>query len=462
MATSFLQTKLKNGEDVQTEFLAAIKSVGRVAEHVCAFLNSDIGGTLICGVTDDGDPVGITRAAAEAEALQLALAKQITPPALFSATVESVDGKELIVVDVSAGADRPYVVQGGVWLRKGKRTTPADAQSLRAMFAAQADQPERWERRLSASMLPEDLNQDEVVRLRDDARKGGRFDFSGSESNDEILDRLAMRRSGGYTQAADVLFSRDPALRHPQCRVQFAVYESDVAGDNYVDFRSFENPLFRVAADVIDALTRINPVRSQFRAGDIERQDSPRYAVYALREAVINALVHRDYSSYSGSVRVSVHPSRIEIWNTGRLPDGLKPEDLSRTHPSILVNPDIAHAFFMRGLMDKVGRGGQRLAEECRRIGAQPPEWRQVQGGVQLTLFAALGQDRVMGELLNDRQRAFVQKVEAGTLLSLAEYHTRFAQAVSDRQARRDLEDLENYRFVRKEGVGRSTAYRRV
>ena len=461
MATSFLHARLKAGEDAVTEFLRDANSVSRVAEHVCGFLNSENGGMVICGVDVGGTPLGIVNPAAGAEAIQLALAKQVTPPALFSATTEEIDGKTVIVVDVPSGPDRPYVVQGGVWLRRGKRTTPADSQALRAIFAAQAEQPERWERRISSSMLPEDLGEDEIVRLRDDAHRGGRFDFSGNESAEMVLARLAMTRPGGFTQAADVLFSKSPALRHPQIRVQFIVYESDVAGDRYEDFRLFEGPLFRVAADVTEALHRVNPVSSRFQRGELERRDAPRYAIYALREGVINALAHRDYASYSGGIRISVHPSRVEIWNTGRLPEGLRPEDLSRNHPSILVNPDIAHAFFLRGLMDKIGRGGQRLAEECKSIGARPPEWTQVHGGVQLTLFAALGRERAFQELLNDRQRAFVKTVPAEEIVTVSYYQARFAADVSERQARRDLGELETYRFVRREGSGRSTVYRR-
>lgn len=462
MSKSDLQARLKGGENAKTEFLRDAKVPERVAKHVCAFLNSESGGMIICGIDGQGEPVGINSASATAKELQLQLAKLVTPPALFSANLEVFDDKELIVVDVPSGPDRPYVVNGGVWLRKGAGTALADAQSLREIFALQAEEPERWERRLSVSMLHEDISLDEIIHLRDEARRSGRFDFSGEEKPESILDRLAMRRPGGFTQAADVLFASNPSLRHPQVRVQFIAYRSDEVGDDYDDFRTLEGPLLRTAEDVTDILIRMNPIAAQFRPDEIERLDAPRYARYALREGVVNALVHRDYASYSGGVKVSVYPSRIEIWNTGRLPDGLRPEDLPRTHPSILINPDIAHAFFLRSFMDKVGRGGQRLAEECKQIGARPPEWIQVHGGVQLTLFAALGKEQARRELLNDRQRAFIETIAAGENLTVADYQARFAQDVSARQARRDLGELETYRFVRREGSGRSTVYRRV
>lgn len=461
MSYRSIQTRLKDGKDTKTEFRRDINA-DRVAEHVCAFLNSDAGGTVICGVDGKGAPVGLSGSSDAAIKLQLSLAKMVTPPALFSTSAETVDDKELVVVDVPAGPDRPYVVGGAVWLRKGSRTAQADAQSLRALFTAQAEQPERWERRFSASMHLEDLKRNEVLELRDEARRSGRFDFTGDETAEEVLDRLAMTRPGGFTQAADVLFSVDPALRHPQVRVQFAVFENDEAGDEFADLRAFEAPLLRVAEEVTASLANNNTIRASFRRDEMERRDAPLYARYALREGVVNALVHRDYASYSGSVRVSVYPSRVEIWNTGRLPDGLKPEDLARAHPSILVNPDIAHAFFLRNRMDKVGRGGQQLARECKMIGARPPEWAQVHGGVRLTLFAALGKEQARRELLNDRQRAFIETVGVGELVSQSDYKLRFAAGVTNRQARRDLRELEDYRFVRREGGGRSTTYRRL
>ncbi|MDT9598627.1 RNA-binding domain-containing protein [Sphingosinicella rhizophila] len=461
MSDSILLERLKGGEGPFMEFVSDIHSVERIARHVSAFLNSDSGGTIICGVDDKGYARGIPEPEAAAGTLQRKLGTIVSPPGLFSVAIEAIDDVSVIVLEVPSGSDRPYVTGGGVWLRKGAKTIAADAPALRALFAEQANEPERWERRLSPSLTVADLSESQILRLRDEARRSNRFDFGGDEAATEVLDRLALTRPGGFTQGADVLFATDPTTRHPQARVQLVVFERDETSDDYLDLRWFQGPLLEIADAIIEALMRYNPIGASFKSGEIEREDLPGYARFALREGVVNALAHRDYSSYSGSVRISVFPSRIEIWNSGRLPEGIRPEDLPRKHPSVPTNPDIARAFYLRRLMDQVGRGGQRLAEACKEIGARPPEWAQAHGGVLLTLHAALGREQARAELLNDRQRNFVDSVEAGATLTLGEYRDRFAPDVSDRQARRDLNELETYRFLRREGAGRSTVYRR-
>ena len=457
-----LQQRFGAGEGAFLEYTLKIKPIDRIAQHLCAFLNSESGGTILCGVDDKGTPVGIDLAPAFVEELQLKLSTLVSPPALFVVATEEVDDKTIIVIEAAAGADNPYVTGGAVWLREDDKTFAADAAALRALFAANAGDLERWERRLSASMRADDLVDREVLALRDEAKRTSRFDFSGEESAEEVLMRLGMTRPGGFTQAADILFSSYPALRHPQTRVQIAQFEQDEASANYGDFRSFEGPAMKVADEVTAALFNNLKVQSSFRADDMERHDAPNYARFALREGVVNAIVHRDYDSYSGSVKISIFPRRIEIWNTGRLPEGIKPEDLGRGHPSILVNPDISFAFFLRSYMERLGRGGQRLAEECKAIGARPPVWKEVHGGVLLILFAAVGKDRARQELLNDRQREYVEAVPAGEVLTVMQYRERFAPLVTERQARRDLGELETYRFARREGVGKSTGYRRA
>ena len=76
-------------------------------------------------------------------------------------------------------------------------------------------------------------------------------------------------------------------------------------------------------------------IQSLFAPGDRGREDHPNYSIEALREGLVNALAHRDYAAFSGGVTVSVYPGRIEIWNSGRLPRGIKVADLKRVHPSI-------------------------------------------------------------------------------------------------------------------------------
>jgi ATP-dependent DNA helicase RecG len=146
------------------------------------------------------------------------------------------------------------------------------------------------------------------------------------------------------------------------------------------------------------------PVQSTFPSHQARRIDRKAYDFAAIREGVVNAFVHRDYSAYSGGLRVSMFGSRIDIWNSGRLPGGLTPGAFRRDHPSIPVNPDMAQVFYLRALMERIGRGTEKIIRAAKELRAPPPVWQDDPTGVTLTLFAS--RLSVAGEFsLNDRQK---------------------------------------------------------
>jgi ATP-dependent DNA helicase RecG len=104
----------------------------------------------------------------------------------------------------------------------------------------------------------------------------------------------------------------------------------------------------------------------------IEEYPVPRSA---LREALLNAIVHKDYSNGT-PIQISVYEDKIILWNVGQLPEGWTIEKLKQKHPSKPYNPDIANAFFRAGLIEAWGRGIQKIASECQAAGLLAPEYK--------------------------------------------------------------------------------------
>jgi len=121
-------------------------------------------------------------------------------------------------------------------------------------------------------------------------------------------------------------------------------------------------------------IVRNTPTISRFVKGNPKRQDSPLYPESAVREALINALAHRNYSGSSGGVSIHVFPKRLEIWNSGPFPEGVTADSLGRGQLSVLRHPDIAHVLYLRGLMEKAGRGSVLMAHECQKSGLPAPK----------------------------------------------------------------------------------------
>lgn len=466
MISDVLRQQIAEGQGLHTEFKSDVSNPERLAAVICAFLNTK-GGTVFCGVSEGGDVVGLLRDVvepAEVGRLHRELAAHVTPSALFTVSVDDIDGKAVLTIDVPEGKDRPYVFGGQVLVRKGAHTVAVDAQDLRAMVQAKAVVADRWERRPAVAMEDADLDQAEVQALVREAGESQRHRFAKPEDAEAVLAELGLANARGYTQGADVLFARNPALRHPQTRVRLIRYASDKTGGEYLDDKQLQGPMVRVLQQAFEWVRGQFPVAQRFAdegPAALARQARPAYPEAALREGLVNAFAHRDYAGFSGGLTVSVFSDRIEIWNAGRLPEGLKLADLKRNHPSLPPNPDMAQVLYLRGLMERIGRGTQKIIQSCEEQGLRPPQWDDKETGVTLTLWGA-GRAQDAQAALNPRQASLLAALQAEGRIRPAEYRERFASEVSERQARRDLVALEEQGWLRVEGAGAATSYVRT
>ena len=359
----YTERLLAKGESATLEFKASPERKDAIARAVCALLNTH-GGVVVVGVEDDGRPNGSVTENHVTQ-LQRFLRGRITPSVLFDVSFDQTSRGDVISVGVPAGADLPYVFDGAVFVRVGASTRPATARALRELVENSALSTTRWERRPSVGLevdgieLP--LLRQTVHRAAD--RRGYLFDNASDPA--ATLSQLALYQSGQLTNAADVLFGKKVAQRHPQTRLRAVCYSSDRAGD-FLDEQLYEGPAFRLLEDATAFLKRHVAIGAEFHEGELHRESKPKYPFSALREGLVNALVHRDYAAFSGSVSVSVYLDRVEIWNTGTLPRGISPRDLPlASHLSILVNPDIGHVFYLH---ESHGAGWSRDIQNCARV----------------------------------------------------------------------------------------------
>lgn len=450
------QKLLKEGESSRVAFVKSVQDLEAIGRHVAAMLNTN-GGSVLAG-TEALDP---DISAQDAQTVREYLHKEITPQVIYTVSIDPVGDGKVLVVDIPQGEDRPYVFQGTVYTRGGADSAIADAETMRRMVETRASRPERWERRASSGIGIEDLDVDLIGKVVQRAQEKRGYRFASPDDPETVLNELGLTRFGQFTNAADALFGRQVAIRHPQTRVRAVCYESD-KGNRFIDEQLFEGPVLTLLRMVMAFFQRHVSISSDFESGSLTRSTRPQYPWSSLREGVVNAFAHRDYASFSGGVTVSVYPDRIEIRNSGRLPKGISAESLRReTHDSILVNPDISHVFYLYELMERVGRGTFKIVQECREYGMRLPEWKSGASGVRLTFFAA-DQRGAKTLALNERQVELLRHLSPGDTITRQEYVERFASGVTDRTARRDLSMLEDHRLLDRHGSGPKTVYERT
>lgn len=370
-------------------------------------------------------------------------------------------GDDVILIEVPGGRDVPFLLDGKIFLRRGKRTIAANAEDLQEIFQRQTPETVRWERRGSPTLELDDLNHEQIEKTVQSAIAEGRFRFSDTKSTEAVLGELAMLTGGVLTNAADVCFGKTPAVRHPQVRLRAYAFQSDKRGDEFLDQADLNGPLANVLASAVAFIQRNASVAAMFQPESVERTNIASYPATTVREGLVNALAHRDYSSFSSGSSLMVYPDRVEIWNSGKLPDGWTASKLRRDHPSIPRNPDIANFLFIRSFMEQVGRGTQRMIEDCRQAGLPAPTWRVDVDGITLTLYSRSSREAPAADL-NKRQLRLLETLRVGDTIRLRDYVERFAEEVTDRQAQRDLVELRDADLLRLQGRGRAAHYIRT
>ncbi|WP_306554864.1 ATP-binding protein [Acidovorax sp.] len=412
------------------------------ARAVAAFLNSS-GGRVLLGIDDSGRVLGIN-SIFEPEDLSRRLRSEISPPPRFSITTRVVSGKTIALVDVPTGSERPYVVDDMIFVWRGGQLASASPLEISEMIVSRSSEAARWERQPAPGIDIDDLDEREI-----DITYGANLERSSNRKVrygggwTQFLEDLGVANSGQLLNSAVVLFARRNYIIQ-QAKVKIAAFQS-LDKSEFIENKLLVGNLFDLFEQVTSFLDRHVSVRSSFEL--MTRKDVMAIPPFVIREAVMNALVHRDYSQANANITVALYPDRLEIWNPGSLPDGLSADSLARTHVSRPTNPDIANVAFLRGLVEQWGSGTGRIVAECRKMGLEDPEWKSIGGGIQLTIPLVLA-DGPLSRDVNERMRSFLLETYPGQVIAFEDYTTNWASLVSERTARRDLDELVELGFV--------------
>jgi len=200
-----------------------------------------------------------------------------------------------------------------------------------------------------------------------------------------------------------------------------------------------------------------------------ERQEVWEYPPEDLREAIVNAVCHRDYFS-TGNVQIGIYDDRVEIWNPGKLPEPLTPAMLKGEHQSIPRNPLIANTLFLIRYIEQWGKGTNKIIKWCKEQGLKEPDFEEI-GGSFVIRFPApenildLVVDKRRLDLrelgLNERQiEALGLMVNEKKVMTNSLYRKKFK--ITDRTALRDLNFLLKKGLIKKEGFKKDAIYKAV
>ncbi|HLX92457.1 MAG TPA: ATP-binding protein [Puia sp.] len=262
-----------------------------------------------------------------------------------------------------------------------------------------------------------------------------------------------MNEEGDLNHAAVLLFYEDPLKYFPTAYFKIGRFGSSDADLKFQDV--VKGNIFEMADKVLEIL-RSKYLTSPIRYEGLLRKDELEYPETALREAILNAIVHKDYTGEM--IQMSVYDDRIMLWNPGSIPDDLRGK-LKDKHPSRPRNKNIAEIFFAAGYIEVWGRGILKMVEACKTAGLPEPEIKEESGGVWVTFFKDIYTQDFLTKLnLNERQIKAVLYVKANGFITNGIFQS--INSIGKSVTTTDLQDLVNKKIVVQQGkAGRAVKY---
>lgn len=452
-------TWVAGGGSASVAFLPETASPRKVGETLVALANAH-GGVLLLGVNTAGQVMGLSApASARDQALEAALLAE-PPLVLPLPELVTLAGRQLCAVHVPPGLSQVYSIKGQYLTRAGKENRAMSTAELRTLLIA------RGEGHFESSIVPgagrDELDDGAVARYLE--RLSG---LPAASPSAALLTRGCLKVSplgdaeGAPTYAGILLFGRNPQQYVPSAEVIAVRYAGATMSDEFVreDMRGTLGDQIRRA----EAFLAAN-MRRGMRIRGFTREEVAEYPLAVAREAVVNAVAHRDYSLRGDSIRLLMFSDRMEVYSPGRLPghvtlDNLLYERFSRNEVIVQVLSDL-------GFIERLGYGIDRMIAAMQEAGLPAPRFEETAAGFRVTLLghghdlvsATPAAQRWGNELLNPRQeQAMAHVAEQGRITNSA--FQSLCPDVSPETIRRDLADLVDRGLLMKIGEKRATYY---
>jgi len=412
-----------------------------------AFSNTN-GGVVFVGVSDKKEIIGYRCSNADLKELSDTIVNKLA----IHPVIEPVgcDGKTILRIDVKK-SKIPVAYEGRYYTRVGNTTRLMDTEELKEFLISGIE----WDS-LSSDRGLTDIDEETVwlfVRL---AKSAGRL--PGADEREPvvaILTRLGLMTGDQLTNAAFLLFGKkqESYLSDAVLRIGRFKDEATIIGDRWI-----AGNLFHQLSEGEEALRNFINVRYEISGETPERKEHWDYPLPALREALMNALVHRDYFKKNEQILIKIYDNAIWFHNPGGLPKGLSIEQLKARPQSIPRNPLIARIFYLAGYIERYGSGIQRILTSFEDAGLPEPEFQTDAWSLTLTMQKDIFTPGYLAQLgLNERQRLALSYVlERGEITNSA---LQQLASVSRRTAAYDLSHLVKTGILELQGTRKAARY---
>jgi len=376
---------IQKGEDFWTEFKEDISSPDELVSEICAFANAQ-GGKVIIGVSDQGDIVGISRD--YSDEISNWTTTKLEPP--LSVIVEKIyfDDKLIIVIHIPRGPYKPYFVRAGgqliSWIRTGstkKKASPTDLQRLfqesGRFFAEEMEVEGTTIDDLDIEFLERFFSENFQKSIEEELSQSG-------ITLEKLLENLKLFKNGSLTTAGLLLFGKNPQKYLPFCIIwALRVKGLNTTDGKFIDRKELSGKLVEQIDKAEDFLKNHLMLKGEIKG--FNREEDYEISLEALREAIVNAVAHRDYTIPS-NIRLFVFDDRIEVINPGKLPNTVTIENI-KYGIHVERNPIIVSYLTKLKKMSQIGTGIPRMINLVKRSTGKEPLFQEIDHQFKVTIY---------------------------------------------------------------------------
>lgn len=390
-------------ENEVVEFKKTTSELKEGIISIVSILNKHKSGKLYFGIKDNGEIIGQHISNKTLRDVSKSISENIEPRIYPKVNKVKLEDKECILVEFE-GDDIPYLAFGRAYMRVGDEDRQLSMKEIRKIILKGENEIGKWENKVSDYKI-KDIDEKLLKEFIEKGRKAKRINFPYTNKK-EILKKLSLvNKSNELLNAGYILFAKDAKLE-----MQMAIFATDTKL-TFLDIDQVFGNVFELI-EAGEGYIRKNikwPVN--FKTGSMEREEIPEIPLTAVREALINSLIHRDFNNPKSN-EVAIYKDRIEIFNPGEFPEGYKPEDfIEGKEGSMPRNPLIANTLYLSKDIEKWGSGFKRITDECKAANVRV-EFKIKKSGFTV-IFYRKTDEELYGLTQNDLKNATLNKKSA-------------------------------------------------
>ncbi len=408
---------------------------------ICGFANAN-GGVIFIGKDDAGKVVGIS----DAKKLMEEIPNKVKDTLGILVDVNLHKSKQGGFVEIVV-EPYPYPVnyKGQYHIRSGSTKQELKGAALDKFLLQKKGK--RWDGVPVPKVSVKDLKQETFEFFRKRALKSQRIDEDSlTDSNEHLIENLQLKESEYLNRAAILLFHSSPEKFVTGAYIKIGYFQSD---DDLKFQDEIHGNLFEQIEKAMDLLFT-KYIKAEISYEGINRVEKFEYPKEAVREALMNAIAHKDYSG-GVPIQISVYSDKVIFWNEGQLPDNWTVKTLLEKHASRPYNPDIANALFRSGYIESWGRGTIKIIKECKQAGIPEPVFSYDSSDISVEFRKDIYNEKYLQSLdLNERQvKALLFTKDKGKITN-RQYQT--LNNCSRNTASNDLSELVDKEFLKPSG----------